>query len=140
MPHVMKSQMERINKSRISLAERWRNTRYQAFFFVVSILFFFFVSRLVRPASVIKNPTPIQLHNNAFSAAASIFARLAHVHLAFRGTRTKSARSGWVRRHLFVVSTDLTDKVIESVFDIDARLGGCLDELAAELTSQVVAL
>lgn len=129
--------MERINKSRISLAERWRNTRYQAFSFVVSTLL---VSRLVHPASVIKNPTPIQLHNNAFPAAASILTWLTHVHLALRGTRTKGARSGWVRRHLLVVSTDLTDKVIESVFDIDARLGGCLDELAAKLTSQVMAL
>ena len=102
------------------------------FFFSVFFLLFLslglFVStrgggvfRAERLASAIKNPTPIPLHNNAFSAAASAFTWLAHVHLAFRGARTECARSGGVR-HLFVVPADLTDKVVEGVLDVDARL------------------
>lgn len=98
------------------------------------------VFRAERLASAIKkSPTPIPLHNNAFSAAASAFTWLAHVHLAFRGARTECARSGGVR-HLFVVSADLTDKVVEGVLDVDARLRWCFDEFAAELMSQFLTL
>ena len=45
-----------------------------------------------------------------------------------------------VRRHLLVVSADLPDDVVEGVVNVDARLGRCLDELAAELPGEVLAL
>lgn len=73
------------------------------------------------------------LHNDTLGAAASTLTGLADIHLALRGASTESARAGWVGGHILVVAADFTDEVVESVLDVDAGLGGGLDELAAEL-------
>lgn len=83
---------------------------------------------------------PILLHDNTLSAAAILLSWLAHVHLALWGARAECARAGWVRRHFLVVPTDLTDEVVESVFDVDARFRGRFNELATELSRKGLTL
>jgi hypothetical protein len=77
-----------------------------------------------------------RLHDNTLGAAASALARLAHVHLVVGGAGAKGSGAGGIGGHFLVVAADLTDKVVESVFDVRAGLGGGLDELAAELSGQ----
>jgi hypothetical protein len=76
------------------------------------------------------------LHNDTLGAAAGTLTGLADIHLALRGASTKGARAGWVGGHILVVATDLTDEVVEGVLDVDAGLGGGLNELATELAGQ----
>lgn len=81
------------------------------------------------------------LHDDTLRAAAGVIARLGHVHLAsMRSTTTKGAASRGVGRHVLVVAANLANQVIKGVINVDARLGRCLDELAAELTSQRLTL
>ena len=82
----------------------------------------------------------MRLHDDALGAAAGALAGLADVHLALGGARTEGSRAGWVRRHLLVVAADFADEVVEGVLDVDARPGGGLDELAAELAGQGLTL
>lgn len=84
--------------------------------------------------------SPLPLHHDALSAAARVVAGLAHVHLALRRAGPERTRSGRVRRHFLVVAADLPDELVEGVFDVDARLGGGFDELAAELAGQCFTL
>lgn len=154
---------ERIDKSRATalFADARSRTSFQysiifsfsfSFFFFPSLFLFFWSGRFdqgsrwtvveshtTRAPCVRSHPSD-QSHNDALSAAASVFARLAHVHLAFWSSRTKCARSGWVRRHFFVVSANLTNKVVEGVFNVETRLCRSFDEFAAELLSQVFTL
>lgn len=74
-----------------------------------------------------------RLHDHTLGAAASALTGLAHVHLVVRGAGAKGSRAGGVGGHFLVVAADLTDEVVEGVFDVHAGLGGGLDELAAEL-------
>lgn len=53
-----------------------------------------------------------------------------------RSTTAKGAASRGVGRHVLVVAADFTNQVIKGVINVDARLGRCLDKLAAELTGQ----
>lgn len=76
------------------------------------------------------------LHDNALGAAAGALTRLADIHLALWRAGTECTRAGRVGRHLLVVAADLADEVVEGVLDVDAGLGGGLDELAAELAGQ----
>lgn len=80
------------------------------------------------------------LHDDALRAATGTLARLAHVHLALWCAGAERAGAGRVRGHFLVVATDLADEVIEGVLDVDAGLGGCFDELAAELAGERFAL
>ena len=77
-----------------------------------------------------------RLHDDTLGAATSTLTGLAHVHLVVRGAGTEGSGAGGVGRHFLVVAADLADEVVESVFDVDARLGRCLDELATELSGQ----
>jgi hypothetical protein len=77
-----------------------------------------------------------RLHDNTLGAASSALTGLAHVHLVVGGAGAKGSGAGGVRRHFLVVAADLTDEVVEGVFDMRAGLGGGLDELAAELSGQ----
>lgn len=76
------------------------------------------------------------LHDNALGAAAGALARLADIHLALWGAGTECTGAGRVGGHLLVVAADLADEIVEGVLDVDAGLGGGLDELAAELSGQ----
>jgi hypothetical protein len=68
------------------------------------------------------------LHYCALAAAAL----LVLVHLEAFHVVVAGAGAAWVRRHVPVISPDLTDNVEEGVVDVDTGPGGCLDELAAE--------
>ena len=80
------------------------------------------------------------LHDDALAAAAGALAGVAHVHLALRCAGTEGSGAGGIRRHLLVVAADLADEIVEGVLDVDAGLGGGLDELAAELSGQGLTL
>lgn len=58
------------------------------------------------------------------------------LHLA-RGRIRHSA--GWVA-HFLVIATDLADNVVKGRVDVPARFGRCLDEFAAELAGECLAL
>jgi hypothetical protein len=45
-----------------------------------------------------------------------------------------------VRGHFLVVSADFTDNVVEGVVDVDARFRRRLDEFAAKVLGEVLAL
>lgn len=79
----------------------------------------------------------MSLHDDTLGTASGFVARLGHVHLAsVRSTTTKGAAARGIGRHFLVVAANLANQVVEGVVNVDARLGRCLDELAAELTSQ----
>lgn len=80
------------------------------------------------------------LHEDTLGAAAGAVIRIAHVHLALWCATSIWAAAGWVRGHFLVVPADLADEVIEGGLDVDARLGGSFEELAAELTGERFAL
>lgn len=77
-----------------------------------------------------------RLHDDTLGAATSALAGLGHVHFVVGGSGTEGSGAGGVGGHLLIVAADLADKVVESVFDVHAGLGGGLDKLAAELTGQ----
>jgi len=80
------------------------------------------------------------LHDDALAAAACALAGLAHVHLTLWCAGTEGTGAGGVGRHFLVVAADLADEVVEGVLDVDAGLGGGLNELAAELSGQGLTL
>ena len=68
------------------------------------------------------------LHYCALAAAALlVFVHLEALHVVVAG-----AAAAGMRRHIPVVSPDLTDNVEEGVVDVNTGPGGCLDEFAAE--------
>lgn len=74
------------------------------------------------------------LHYDALGAAASVALTAVHVHLLWWPIHARAASAtGGVTLHLTVVSSDLADNVIKSLLDIESRLGGGLNELAAEI-------
>lgn len=83
-----------------------------------------------------RRPTPIpKLHNYTTTTATPLLLALTNLQLARGSTASGSATAtGRVARHLLVVASDLADDVVEGVVDVDAGLGGCLDEFAAEGT------
>lgn len=75
------------------------------------------------------------LHQDTRSAASPAALALTHLHLALRSAVSSLATTTAtleVTRHLLVVTADLAHDVEKRVVDIDARLGGRLDEFAAE--------
>ena len=77
------------------------------------------------------------LHDGAL-AAATVRVALVHVHL-LGGTAIRSC--AWcAASDVAVVFADLADDVVESVLNVDARLGRCLDEFASEAASEFLAL
>lgn len=75
------------------------------------------------------------------SAAATLLLRIvldAHLGNTILGLAT--GRCACVRGHLLVVSADLSYDVVESVVYVDARFRRGFDELAPELSCQVLAL
>lgn len=76
------------------------------------------------------------LHNDALPTATSFLTRLTDIHLALRGPGAKRPPTRPIGRHFLVVATDLTDKLVEGVFDIDAGFGGGFHELATELSGE----
>jgi hypothetical protein len=80
------------------------------------------------------------LHDDALGAAAGALTGVAHVHLALWCAGTEGTGARGVGGHFLVVAADLADEVVEGVLDVDAGLGGGLDELAAELSGQGLTL
>lgn len=82
-----------------------------------------------------------RLHDDTLGAAASFGLAFAHLHLAGRtAIATVAATAGRIALHLAVVATDLSDNIVESLVDVNARLGGRLDEAAAKRLCQCLAL
>lgn len=79
------------------------------------------------------------LHDHAPAAALLLVAAVFYAH--FRDAVLLAARlCARVRGHFLVISADLAHNIVEGVVDVDAALGGCLDEFAAELPCEVLAL
>lgn len=70
------------------------------------------------------------LHDDA---AAARLAPFLAIHLESLLRRLRCPARG-IRRHLFIVSADLTDDIVEGLVDVFPRLCGGLDELAAKLS------
>jgi hypothetical protein len=112
----------------------WRySCRQYLFFSRILIMCFRSFPYHARMLVSFSSPTPAQLHYNTLSAATSAVAWFAHVHFALWGAIAEGSRAWWVWRHFLVVPTDLADKVVECVFDVNARLRGCFDKFAAKL-------
>jgi hypothetical protein len=71
-------------------------------------------------------------HNYALSAAASLLLPALHIEILLGAPVGPVGASCYVARHLLVVAPDLADEIIEGIVDVDTRLGGRLDEFAAE--------
>lgn len=99
-----------------------------------------FLNFIGRVLGLVAGSLCLILHNHALSTAPGVIAWFAHVHFAFWGTGTESARPGGVGGHFLVVSADFTDEVVEGVFNVDARLRGGFDEFAAELSREGLSL
>ena len=71
-------------------------------------------------------------HNYALSAAARILLPAFHIQILLGAPVGPVGASCYVARHLLVVAPDLADDIVEGIVDVDTRLGGRLDEFAAE--------
>lgn len=69
------------------------------------------------------------LHDHTL-AASGVFILTVHLHLVV-GTGAAGVCAS-VTGHVLVVLPDFADDIVESIVDIDAILGGCLDEVATE--------
>lgn len=73
------------------------------------------------------------LHDDTLGTATSLVLAIAHFHLPRRAAAaTVAATAGRVALHLAVVAANLSDNIVESLVNVDARLGGGLNEAAAE--------
>ena len=80
------------------------------------------------------------LHYCASAAATLLLCVVLNVHLVDAILALRARRRTCVRRHLFVISANLSYDVVEGIVDIDTRFGRRLNELAAKLSCQVLAL
>lgn len=91
---------------------------------------FFGSRRRVQPALHDGTPTA------PFFLVIAIVVELLHAVLILACATGRAA----VRGHFLVVSADFADNVVEGVVDVDAGLGRGLDEFAAELPREILAL
>lgn len=80
------------------------------------------------------------LHYCASAAATLLLCVVVDAHLGDAILGLAAGRCACVRGHLLVVSADLPYNIVESVIDVDARFRRGFDELASELSCQVLAL
>lgn len=71
-------------------------------------------------------------HNHAFGAATRLDVVVASFHLVDWAVAVGNPTAGRVALHLAVVPPDFSDNIVESLVNVDPRLSGGLDELAAE--------
>jgi hypothetical protein len=90
----------------------------------------------VRPSASLLLASFHALHDNAAAASPMLFLTLV-VEFA---TGCAGARALPVRAHLLVESADLAHVVVESLVNVPAGLGARLDELASELSGEILAL
>lgn len=89
-------------------------------------------------AFVSHNPSPPNkssghlLHNNTTTASTTLLTTLAYIHLCLWSISTSVGAAGSVASHLFVISTDLADDIVEGIVNIDARFCRSFDEFAAK--------
>jgi hypothetical protein len=113
-----------------------------SFCFVVFLLLF--VARLWPPRAsfqICGIKGVVLLHNDTLGAASGLLLAMVHIHRLGRAIGAReTAAAGGVALHLAVVSSDLANNVVKGLLNIQTRLGGSLDELAAERTSQSLSL
>lgn len=78
------------------------------------------------------------LHHYTLPTASSFLLLILKAHLVLWLVPTASTTG--VSRHILVVFSNLANDIVEGVVDVDARLGGGLDELAAERSRELLAL
>jgi hypothetical protein len=113
-----------------------------SFCFVVFLLLF--VARLWPPRAsfqICGIKGVVLLHNDTLGAASGLLLAMVHIHRLGRAIGAReTAAAGGVALHLAVVSSDLANNVVKGLLNIQTRLGGSLDELAAERTSQSLSI
>lgn len=83
----------------------------------------------------------VHLHDDTLGTAAGLSLAFAHLHfVGGAAAATVAAAACRVALHLAVETSDLSDDIVEGLINVDARLGRRLNELAAEVLCQGLAL